>query len=267
MPKERKPSAPKLTRQQVKDGLDYIPIDTLLLGKVKGEQSLSHKQKEFARLVALGETKTGAYRKAYNSKGKPEGQAVAGCRLAQDSKVALMIEAYQLANEAAQYRTPAQLRELVIHQLTQHALNDECPPAQRIKALELLGKVSEVAAFTERKETTVIKQSSDIKTRLLESLRSVIDVDAKVLDADAESLLEEISGAKRAQDCETAQPEPHRTPTQHTAAEASDLYIHTNLDNKTPLVDIELPNPSSPEVSDILDNTESNLGEIEDERS
>jgi hypothetical protein len=88
MPKERKPSAPKLTRQQVKDGLDYIPIDTLLLGKVKGEQSLSHKQKEFARLVALGETKTGAYRKAYDSKGKPEGQAVAGCRLAQDSKVA-----------------------------------------------------------------------------------------------------------------------------------------------------------------------------------
>jgi hypothetical protein len=60
MPKERKPSAPKLTRQQVKDGLDYIPIDTLLLGKVKGEQSLSHKQKEFARLVALGETKTGS---------------------------------------------------------------------------------------------------------------------------------------------------------------------------------------------------------------
>ena len=71
MPKERKTSAPKLTRQQVKDGLDYIPIDTLLLGKVKGEQSLSHKQKEFARLVALGETKTGAYRKAYDSKGKP----------------------------------------------------------------------------------------------------------------------------------------------------------------------------------------------------
>lgn len=267
MPKERKPSAPKLTRQQVKDGLDYIPIDTLLLGKVKGEQSLSHKQKEFARMVALGETKTGAYRKAYNSTGKPEGQAVAGCRLAQDSKVALMIEAYQLANEAAKYRTPAQLRELVIHQLTQHALNDECPPAQRIKALELLGKVSEVAAFTERKETTIVKQSGDIKTRLLESLRNVIDVDAKVMDSDAASLLAEISGAKRAQEAETAEPEPHRTPTQHIEAEAGDLYIHTNLDNKTPLVDIELPNPSSPESSDILDNTESNLGEIEDERS
>ena len=267
MPKERKPSAPKLTRQQVKDGLDSMPIDSILLGASRGENTLTPKQREFARLVALGETKAGSYRQAFGSKGKPHTVANRGYELAQRGDVQGIIDAYQLANEAAKYRTPQQLRELVIHQLTQHALNDDCPPAQRIKALELLGKVSEVAAFTDRKETTVIKQSGDIKTRLLESLRNVIDVDAKVLDSDAASLLAEISGAKREQDCETAEPEPHRTPTQHTEAEAGDLYIHTNLDNKTPLVDIELPIPSSPEVSDIFDNTESNLGEIEDERS
>lgn len=273
MPKERKPASPKLTRQQVKDGLDSMPIEAVLLGTSRGEQSLSHKQKEFARMVALGETKTGAYRKAYNSKGKPEGQAVAGCRLAQDSKVALMIEAYQLANEAAKYRTPAQLRELVIHQLTQHALNEDCPPAQRIKALELLGKVSEVAAFTERKETTVINQSGDIKSRLLESLRNVIDVDARAVDSDAASLLAEISGnGGKISGNESGA--PHPPPTPHTGAYAGDLYIHTNLDkenpvldNKSPLEDIELHSPSSPESSDILDNTESTLGEDEDGRS
>ena len=270
MQKERKPSAPKLTRQQVQDGLDSMPIDTLLLGSVSSGQSLTHKQREFARMVAMGETKTGAYRKAYNSKGKPEGQSVAGCRLAQDSRVALMIEAYQLANEAAKYRTPAQLRELVIHQLTQHALNTECPPAQRIKALELLGKVSEVAAFTERKETTIVKQSADIKTRLLESLRNVVDVDAKVVDSDADSLLAEIIGAKRAQDGELAEPEPHRTPTEHIEAEGAGFYIHTNLDKQSPLnLDAEpLPGLNTESVPErILDNTEENLGEIEDERS
>lgn len=267
MTKERKTSAPKLTRRQVKDGLNTMPIDSILLGTSRGEQTLTPKQREFARLVALGETKAGSYRQAFGSKGKPHTVANRGYELSQRGDVQAIIDAYQLANEAAKYRTPVQLRELVIHQLTQHALNDDCPPAQRIKALELLGKVSEVAAFTERKETTVIKQSGDIKSRLLESLRNVIDVDAKVLDSDAASLLAEISGAKREQDCETAEPEPHRTPTQHTEAEAGDLYIHTNLDNKTPFVDIESPNPSSTESSDILDNTESNLGEIEDERS
>jgi len=193
--KKRKPASPRLTRRQIKDGLDSMPIDTLLLGSGKGD-TLTHKQREFARLVALGETKTGAYRTAYNSKGKPEGQSVAGCRLAQDPRVSLMIEAYQLANEAAKYRTPAQLRELVIHQLTQHALDDDINAAQRIKALELLGKVSEVAAFTERKETTVVKQSSDIKAKLLESLRNVVDVDARSVDDDADSLLAELSNPK-----------------------------------------------------------------------
>jgi hypothetical protein len=181
-----------------------------------------------------------------------------------------MIEAYQLANEAAKYRTPAQLRELVIHQLTQHALNTECPPAQRIKALELLGKVSEVAAFTERKETTIVKQSADIKTRLLESLRNVVDVDAKVVDSDADSLLAEIIGAKRAQDGELAEPEPHRTPTEHIEAEGAGFYIHTNLDKQSPLnLDAEpLPGLNTESVPErILDNTEENLGEIEDERS
>jgi hypothetical protein len=170
------------------------------------------------------------------------------------------------------------LRELVIHQLTQHALNTECPPAQRIKALELLGKVSEVAAFTERKETTIVKQSADIKTRLLESLRNVVDVDAKEIDSDADSLLEEIIGAKRAQDGETAECEPHRTPTEHIEAEGSEFYIHTNLDKQSPPdldkqsplnLDAEpLPGLNTESVTEIiLDNPEENLGEIEDERS
>lgn len=266
MPKERKPSAPKLTRQQVKDGLNSMPIEAVLLGTNRGEQTLTPKQREFARLVALGETKAGSYRQAFGSKGKPHTVANRGYELSKRGEVQAIIDAYQLAHEAAKYRTPVQLRELVIHQLTQHALNEDCPPAQRIKALELLGKVSEVAAFTDRKETTIINQSGDIKTRLLESLRNVIDVDARAVDSDAASLLEEMMG-NGGKILATEAVETHPPPTPHTGAYAGDLYIHTNLDNKSPLVDIELHSPSSPEASDILDNTESTLGEEEDGRS
>lgn len=214
----------KLSRKQIKEGLDQIPIDSVLLGVDSPIGKLTHKQREFARLVALGETKSGAYRGAYNSTGKPHTVAVTGHKLASRPDIQMTIDAYKLANEAAKYRTPIQLRELVIHQLTQHALNTECPPAQRIKALELLGKVSEVAAFTDRKETVVVNQSGDIRTKLLESLRQVVDVeDVTVKDADADSLLDEIAGGN----CGDPLPETHYTPTPLREAEGDCGSIHT----------------------------------------
>lgn len=188
----------KLTRSQIKEGLDQVPIDTLLLGVVdRKETKLTPKQREFARQVALGETKADAYRKAYNAKGKPKGVANNGHALSRHTGVQLEIEAYRLAAEAEKQRSPAQLRALVIHQLTKHALDEGCPPAQRIKALELLGKVSEVAAFTERKETTVINHSGDLKQKLLDQLRNVVDITPNEPDAedDADSLLAELSAA------------------------------------------------------------------------
>lgn len=194
--KKRKPASPRLSRRQIRDGLDSMPIDSLILGTNRGEQTLTPKQREFARLVAMGETKAGSYRQAFGSKGNPHTVANRGYELSQRGEVQAIIDAYHLANEAAKYRTPAQLRDLVIHQLTQHALDNGINAAQRIKALELLGKVSEVAAFTERKETTVVKQSSDIKAKLLESLRNVVDVDARSVDDDADSLLAELSNTK-----------------------------------------------------------------------
>jgi len=221
---------PKLSRKQIKEGLSQIPMETLLLGTSKVGERLTHKQKEFARLVALGENKTKAYREAYNSTGKPEGQTVSACRLSQKPSVALMIEAYQLANEAAKYRTPAQLRELVIHQLTQHALDTDCPPAQRIKALELLGKVSEVAAFTERKETTIVNQSSEIKARLLESLRNVVDVQdiSPKGEDDAAQLMAELQDpANGGENCESEAGDTHRTPTPIYEAGLGGVDTHT----------------------------------------
>jgi hypothetical protein len=84
------------------------------------------------------------------------------------------------------------LKALLVQQLVQHSLDEDFPPAQRMKALNLIGQLFEVGAFLERKESVIIHKSSDIRTRLLERLGKASDVMAK--PSDALELLEEIRG-------------------------------------------------------------------------
>ena len=262
----------KLSRKQIREGLEQIPVDTVLLGVNSPVSRLTAKQKEFARLVALGETQSGAYRGAYKSRGNTKVVAQRGYELGSRSDIQVVIDAYKLANDAARYRTPIALRELVIHELTKHALDTDCPPAQRIKALELLGKVSEVAAFTERKETIVVTQSADIRTKLLESLRNVVDVeDVTVKDDDASSLLDEL--ASGGGNCGDPLPETHRAPTPLSDAKGDFCSIHTTSHEQSPLESTQItpenkkdaeedPTPSIWEDPPIGDENDSGGGDI-----
>jgi len=262
----------KLSRKQIREGLEQIPVDTVLLGVNSPVSRLTAKQKEFARLVALGETQSGAYRGAYKSRGNTKVVAQRGYELGSRSDIQVVIDAYKLANDAARYRTPIALRELVIHELTKHALDTDCPPAQRIKALELLGKVSEVAAFTERKETIVVTQSADIRTKLLESLRNVVDVeDVTVKDDDASSLLDEL--ASGGGNCGDPLPETHRAPTPLSDAKGDFCSIHTTSHEQSPLESTQItpenkkdaeedPTPSIWEDPPIGDENDSAGGDI-----
>lgn len=181
------PKAPKLSRKQIKEGLQAVPVDVLMLGAVGAKATkLTAKQKAFAEGLAMGKTKAGAYRDAYDSKGKPHTASRRGQELAQHSAIAAQVEALRLANEAAKYATPAALRALVIQQLTAHALAEDVKPAQRLKALELLGKVTEVAAFTERREIIKTTDAGAARAALLENLRQALKAsatDAKIITA------------------------------------------------------------------------------------
>lgn len=189
----------KLTRKQIQEGLNQVPMDTLLLG-VKTSDALTPKQREYARNVALGKTKADAYREAYNTKGKSNTVGTEVSRLSKNPSIALEIQAYQEAIEAEKHRNPAQLRALVIHQLTKMALNENVNDAQRIKSLELLGKVAEVGAFVDRKETTVINHSADIRARLMAQLKTITAGSITEVQSDdsADSLLAEIQNGKPA---------------------------------------------------------------------
>jgi len=182
----------KLTRKQIREGLNTVPMDALILG-VKTSDKLTPKQREFARNVAMGKSKAQAYRESYESNGSSKTVGNEASRLSLRPDVALEIEAYREAIEAEKHRNPAQLRALVIHQLTKMALNTKVNDAQRIKSLELLGKVAEIGLFVDRKETTVINHSTDIRARLMAQLKTITAGSVTdVTDTEADSLLDEI---------------------------------------------------------------------------
>jgi len=195
----------KLTREQIQEGLDQIPMESLLRGASGTEVNLTAKQIEFAKQLALGKTtKADAYRKAYNSKGKPKTVGSHAHKLSTDDRIRTAVEAFRTAEQYREYQTPAQLRALVVSQLTYHVLDPDFPPAQRVQCLKLLGSVAEIGLFVDRKETLVVHQSADIRERLLSQLKNVIDTQATDVtpNDDADSLLDEINSAKSVTDAQ-----------------------------------------------------------------
>jgi hypothetical protein len=69
-------------------------------------------------------------------------------------------------------RNAVQIRTFVTNKLLQEASNPD--PRVRIRALELLGKISDVGLFTERSEVTVTHRSTDdLKQSLREKLQAL----------------------------------------------------------------------------------------------
>jgi len=92
-----------------------------------------------------------------------------------------------------------QVRHLVTNKLIDETENPD--PRVRIRALELLGKISDVGLFAEKSEVTITHQSTDdLRAKLREKLQKLstseeriqeaIVIDGEVLDVDAELGLE-----------------------------------------------------------------------------
>jgi phage terminase small subunit len=218
----------KLTRKQIAEGLDAVPMTQILLGSNQAGIALTQKQKAFAAEVVKTGNKSAAYRKAYNHKGKPETAARDAQKVANNPKVATYIQALEAAKEAETYLLPARLRSIAIHRLTGLALNEEIAPAQQLKALELIGKMTEVALFTERRELIQTTSSQTMREQLLNSIRLAISTDgAEDVEAiEIDSLLDDISGAALPDDAET---------------------LHISMDDAAPdqQIDKETPDPSA----------------------
>lgn len=202
-----------LSRKQIREGLEQVPM-TDILGVSRKE--LTPKMQTFARELAKGSKKVDAYRKAYKADAKPSSLAKDPYTLANDPRIIQEVEAYKLAIEASKHRTPAVLRELVIQSLVQVLIDPEAKQATKVQASKVLGTVTEVAAFTERKEIRTITSSEDTKAKIMGQLREMLKAgaeDATVIEAD--TLLKELAG------------ETHPSPTPPTDQSESQSLLHT----------------------------------------
>jgi len=181
----------KLSRKQIRQGLEQVPFVDVMGAAVNSK--LTPKQKVFAMELAKGEKGAAAYRKAFNSKGKPKTQAAEAYKLRTRPDIAQITEAYSLALEGQRYQTPAALRALVIESLVSVIIDPEANHSQVVAAAKVLGTVTEVAAFTERKEVTTITSSDDARAKVMRQLREMMKEDATdAVEIEAQSLVDEL---------------------------------------------------------------------------
>jgi hypothetical protein len=213
------------------------------LGKSVSRE-LTAKQKAFAMEVAKGSTGAAAYRKAYNTKALPKTQGNQAHKLKARPDISAEIEAYQLAIEGAKHRNPAALRELVIQSLVKVIIDPDAKPGQITAAAKVLGTVTEVAAFTERKEVRTITSSEDARAAIMAQLKQLSNAsaeDAHVIDAQADDLMRELAGD-----------ETHPPPTPQDMDEESRGNTYTIPHEQSPISTEDAPPPTNDKTPPVI---------------
>jgi hypothetical protein len=217
----------KITRKQVDQVLKDNPIHEVLN---VAKTALTPKQLKYCENVAKGDTKAGAYRKAYNSKANPRVQANKGYEMSKRDDIQVMTDAIRKGLEWERSYSLAQTRALVVERLTKEALDEDSSPSARINALKALGTVAGVDAFIHRTETTVIKDSAKIRDDLMTQLKAAMQANTIDIDAEADELLAEIAPPKRKPD--TATPlHPDPTFLENDPPQS----LHSNPDTQSPI--------------------------------
>lgn len=159
-----------------------------------GKSELTSKQREFCKQIASGNTGAGSYRAAYKSKGKPRTQANEANKLKMNPLISTTIQAMTLANEAAKYADASSLRNLVIQSLVQVLIDPDAKHSTKVASAKVLGTVTEVAAFTERKEISHVQNSDAIKDQIMAQLKTMMLDTSDATTVDAHDLLAELVG-------------------------------------------------------------------------
>jgi len=184
---------PRLSKKQINEALDQAPMYELLN---VNKSALTTKQFKYCEGLARGETKAGAYRKAYNSKGNSRTIAKRGHEMSKRGDIQATTEAIKLAIEWEKSHTAGQIRALVAHRLTVEAIAEDSNPSVRVNALKALGTIAGVDSFIHRSETKVIKDSDKAKDDLLAMLKNALEDSSRTIDEDLDiqNLMREIEG-------------------------------------------------------------------------
>jgi phage terminase small subunit len=220
---------PKLNKQQIKESLQQTPAHVVLGAK----RRLTYKQKTFCKGIVEGLTKTESYDKAYNFKGKRKTMSDEASRLAKDPRISAEIEALERAKEFNTLYSSAQLRTLVISQLTKEAVDPTSKASERISALSKLGQVAELGVFVAVSEQRIVKDSASARTELMEQLKKAMSDNLRTIDsdddADAQALLDMISNSQQKEVSGLANPP---VPDPDSGKNGDSLLLHSNVDKR-----------------------------------
>ena len=220
----------KLTKKQIKEALDQTPMyEVLQVEKTK----LTNKQLKFCEHLATGETKAGAYRKAYNSKGKAKTVADKGYQMAKREDIQNVTEAIKQGIEFQKLYTAGQIRALVVQRLTQEAISEDSNPSVRVNALKALGTIAGVDAFVHRSETTVIKDSDKARAELMEMLKQSMNDKQRTITAEDSDVMQLLAEITPTHDQILADDESDPHP-QAMAEGVPPTYIHTIPHSESP---------------------------------
>jgi hypothetical protein len=165
---------PELPAAAVKAIGRGIPADRVLMPHV----DLTAKQKQFVQAVAAGATNREAYLQAYDVSGSSSTISSTASRIAANPKVRAGIDQQTSVNRLRYSQNPLQIREFVVDSL-QHEARTAQKPGDRLRALELLGKLADVAAFETRSVVTH-ERSSDTTAKLREKLARLGAIEVEV---------------------------------------------------------------------------------------
>lgn len=150
-----------------------VPADKVLMPEV----DLTPKQRQFVRGLAEGMSKRDAYVSAYDAKADSRSTGITACTIAANPKIQLALQQQKAVERLRYSQNPLQIREFVVDSL-QHEARTAQRPADRLRALELLGRLADVSAF-ETRSVVEHRTASDTRAKLAEKLRRLtIDVEA-----------------------------------------------------------------------------------------
>ena len=147
-----------------------------MTNNIKDIHGLTPKQEKFIQELLKGNSASDSYRIAYNSKGmKASAIHCEASKLKRSPKVSQRYKTLLRRKEEYALNSSLSLRQLVLEKLREEALNKENTSQSRIRALELLGKTSDVGLFIERIETiTKDRTPEEVMVEIEEKLEKVL---------------------------------------------------------------------------------------------
>lgn len=149
-------------------------------GVYKDDNGLTERQEGFAQCVAKGLTLTEAYEQNYDcSNSKKATTWNAASKLIDHPAVAARVKhLLEVKREKTHAIDAMRIRQHVFDRLMIESVEDESPPAARIKALELLGKIDVVSMFKEQKGPNLPEESDPValEAKLRTMLKAILGV-------------------------------------------------------------------------------------------